>query len=62
VAWSLQQSFPGVSLSLVAEEDAADLRGPEGGAMLARITALVNDALAVEHPEVRLRGWLWHLV
>lgn len=31
---------------MVAEEDSADLREPEGAAMLAAITRLVNDALA----------------
>ncbi|GAB4821949.1 hypothetical protein N2152v2_008995 [Parachlorella kessleri] len=45
VAWSLQQSFPEAKLSLVAEEDAEDLRAPEGQAMLERITHLVNEAL-----------------
>ena len=53
VAWSLQRSFPGQAVSLVAEEDAVELRAPEGAGMLARITALVNDALAIEHPQVR---------
>lgn len=53
VAWSLRAAFPGAALSLVAEEDAADLRSEEGAPMLARITALVNEALAAEHPQVR---------
>ena len=57
VAWSLRRAFPGQAaagaLSLVAEEDAADLRAPEGADMLLRITQLVNDALAREHPQVR---------
>ncbi|EFN54129.1 hypothetical protein CHLNCDRAFT_31694 [Chlorella variabilis] len=52
VAWSLQHAFPGQPLSMVAEEDAIDLRTAEGAVMLARITALVNEALAVEHPQV----------
>lgn len=52
VAWSLRRSFPGQPISLVAEEDAVELRAPEGEGMLGRITALVNDALAVEHPQV----------
>lgn len=52
VAWSLQRSFPGQAVSLVAEEDAVELRAPEGADMLARITALVNEALAVEQPQV----------
>ncbi|KAI7841336.1 hypothetical protein COHA_004954 [Chlorella ohadii] len=51
VAWSLQRSFPGQAVSLVAEEDAVELRAPEGADMLARIAALVNEALAVEHPQ-----------
>ena len=61
VAWSLQRSFPGQAVSLVAEEDAVELRAPEGADMLARIAALVNEALAVEHPQVGGRGcscWL----
>ena len=45
VAWSLLRAFPGRPLSLVAEEDAAELRAPGGGAMLERITELVNAAL-----------------
>lgn len=30
VAWSLQRSLPHQPLSMVAEEDSKDLRGPEG--------------------------------
>lgn len=45
VVWSLKRSFPDTPLSLVGEEDASDLRQPEGQAMLVRITHLVNDAL-----------------
>lgn len=56
VAWSLQRSFPGQAVSLVAEEDAVELRMPEGADMLACITALVNEALAIEHPEVGVGG------
>lgn len=52
VAWSLRRAFPGQPLSLVAEEDAVDLREPSGAAMLDRITSLVNEALAIEHPQV----------
>ena len=37
----------GADVSLVAEEDSGTLReGPEGAAMLQRVTAAVNDALA----------------
>jgi 3'-phosphoadenosine 5'-phosphosulfate (PAPS) 3'-phosphatase len=54
VAWSLRRAFPGQPLSLVAEEDAVDLREPSGAAMLDRITSLVNEALAIEHPQVQM--------
>lgn len=50
VAWSLLRSFPGQDISLVAEEDSADLRAPEGAAMLARITTLVNETLSAVEP------------
>ena len=50
VAWSLQQSLPGQRLSMVAEEDAVDLRAPEGATTLRRITDLVNEALVEAHP------------
>lgn len=56
MAWSLQRAYPGQAVSLVAEEDAVELRAPGGEAMLGRITALVNEALAVEHPQVG--GWV----
>jgi hypothetical protein len=46
VAWSLSRAFPGTTVSIVGEEDSADLRAPEGKAMLARITQLVNTVLA----------------
>lgn len=50
VAWSLQRSLPGQPFSLVAEEDAAELRQPSGAHMLESITQYVNSALAREHP------------
>ncbi|KAL4429370.1 hypothetical protein ABPG77_005144 [Micractinium sp. CCAP 211/92] len=50
VAWSLQRSLPGQPFSLVAEEDAAELREPSGAHMLESITQYVNSALAKEHP------------
>ena len=58
VAWSLQCAFPGQAISLVAEESAEELRTAEGADMLQRITALVNEALAAEFPQVcaALRG------
>ncbi|CAG9462656.1 unnamed protein product [Pedinophyceae sp. YPF-701] len=43
VAWALTRAFPEARLSLVAEEDAADLRKPDGAAMRERITTLVNS-------------------
>jgi hypothetical protein len=46
VAWALSRAFPGTTVSMVGEEDSADLRAPEGKAMLARITQLVNTVLA----------------
>jgi hypothetical protein len=46
VAWTLSRAFPGTTVSMVAEEDSADLRAPEGKAMLERITQLVNTVLA----------------
>lgn len=46
VAWTLSRAFPGTTVSMVAEEDSADLRAPEGRAMLERITQLVNTVLA----------------
>lgn len=58
MAWSLRHAFPGQAVSLVAEEDAVELRAPEGAGMLARITALVNEALAVEHPQVGWGAWV----
>ena len=48
VAWSLRRTFPHHTFSMVAEEDSADLRAPEGAAMLRRITDLVNETLAEE--------------
>ncbi|BDA45281.1 SAL1 phosphatase [Coccomyxa sp. Obi] len=50
VAWSLQRSLPNKPFSMVAEEDSADLRHPEGAPMAKRITAMVNEVLAVEEP------------
>ncbi len=46
VAWSLQRADPTQRLSMVAEEDSASLRAPDGAAMLTRITALVNRVFA----------------
>ncbi len=46
VAWTLSRAVPGSTVSMVAEEDSADLRAPEGKAMLERITQLVNTVLA----------------
>eukprot|EP00775_Hariotina_reticulata_P002215 gene2215-2530_t len=46
VAWVLQRADMSVKLSMVAEEDAADLKVPEGAAMLTRITQLINSVLA----------------
>ncbi|KAF6257560.1 hypothetical protein COO60DRAFT_1622225 [Scenedesmus sp. NREL 46B-D3] len=46
VAWALQRADPSVQLSMVAEEDAADLTAPSGAAMLSRITQLINSVLA----------------
>jgi 3'(2'), 5'-bisphosphate nucleotidase / inositol polyphosphate 1-phosphatase len=49
VTWSLRRAFPDQPFSMVAEEDAADLRVPGPGAAMAdRITALVNAVLAEE--------------
>eukprot|EP00878_Enallax_costatus_P005475 GHUV01005746.1.p1 GENE.GHUV01005746.1~~GHUV01005746.1.p1 ORF type:complete len:403 (+),score=134.31 GHUV01005746.1:292-1500(+) len=45
VAWVLQRSDPSVRLSMVAEEDATDLKSPSGGVMLTRITQLINTVL-----------------
>lgn len=45
VAWSLQRAAPGSRLSMVAEEDSAELRAPEGRPMLQRITQLANEVL-----------------
>jgi 3'(2'), 5'-bisphosphate nucleotidase / inositol polyphosphate 1-phosphatase len=45
VAWSLQRSLPDLPYSMVGEEDAAELRTPEGEPMLHRITELVNNTL-----------------
>lgn len=45
VAWSLRRAFPGAPLSLVAEEDAGELRATGGAPMLERITQLVNEAI-----------------
>jgi 3'(2'), 5'-bisphosphate nucleotidase/inositol polyphosphate 1-phosphatase len=50
VAWSLHDSFAGAPFSMVAEEDAADLRVESGAATLARVTELVNEALAGHGP------------
>ncbi|CAL8471122.1 g10664 [Coccomyxa elongata] len=50
VAWSLQRSLPNKPFSMVAEEDSADLRLPEGAPMAKRITAMVNEVLAEEEP------------
>jgi len=41
VAWVLQKASPGAAISMVAEEDSADLRGEGAAGMLARITELV---------------------
>ncbi len=45
VAWSLQRAAPSSRLSMVAEEDSAELRAPEGRPMLLRITQLANEVL-----------------
>ncbi|GLC46765.1 hypothetical protein PLESTB_001488000 [Pleodorina starrii] len=50
VAWSLQRSDPSCRLSMVAEEDSAELRRPAGRSMLERITQLVNSVLAEAEP------------
>ncbi|KXZ44070.1 hypothetical protein GPECTOR_74g684 [Gonium pectorale] len=46
VAWSLQRSDPSSRLSMVAEEDSAELSSPAGRPMLERITQLINSVLA----------------
>lgn len=51
VAWVLQQADPATKLSMVAEEDSTDLVSPAGGAMLTRITQLINSVLATEVEE-----------
>jgi hypothetical protein len=48
VAWVLQRADPSTKLSMVAEEDSADLTAPSGAAMLTRITQLINSVLASE--------------
>ncbi|KAK9825413.1 hypothetical protein WJX81_003131 [Elliptochloris bilobata] len=48
VIWSLRRSLPDATFSVVAEEDAGDLREPGGEEMAARITELVNAVLSVE--------------
>lgn len=53
VAWSLQRSLPNQRFSMVAEEDAKELRQPEGAAMLQRITSLVNKAILENVPEAQ---------
>lgn len=54
VTWSLSRSLPGSNIAMVAEEDSADLRAPEGAAMAARITALVNSVIMQAEPTVSL--------
>ncbi len=54
VAWALQRADPSARLSMVAEEDSAELRRPEGRPMLERITQLVNRTLAEEEPGAAL--------
>eukprot|EP00879_Flechtneria_rotunda_P017178 GHRR01017991.1.p1 GENE.GHRR01017991.1~~GHRR01017991.1.p1 ORF type:complete len:409 (+),score=126.91 GHRR01017991.1:145-1371(+) len=46
VAWALQRADPSSKLSMVAEEDATDLKSASGAEMLARITQLINSVLA----------------
>ncbi|GLI69961.1 hypothetical protein VaNZ11_014706 [Volvox africanus] len=46
VAWVLQWADPASRLSMVAEEDSAELRQPEGRPMLERITQLINSVFA----------------
>ncbi|KAG2449003.1 hypothetical protein HYH02_005757 [Chlamydomonas schloesseri] len=50
VAWSLQRADPSTRLSMVAEEDSAELRTLAGRPMLERITALVNSVVSTAAP------------
>eukprot|EP00891_Asterochloris_glomerata_P007631 jgi/Astpho2/7631/Aster-02524 len=45
VAWSLQQTFSDIPFRMVAEENSADLRKPEGQGMARAITDAVNSVL-----------------
>lgn len=48
VSWTLEREFPSNLFSMVAEEDADDLRGEDGLEMLLRITDLVNETIVAE--------------
>ncbi|KAK9811515.1 hypothetical protein WJX72_005139 [[Myrmecia] bisecta] len=50
VVWSLQQSLAGQPFSMVAEEDAADLRSESGRIMADRITEVVNSVITAHAP------------
>eukprot|EP00249_Psilotum_nudum_P009378 c21894_g1_i1 orf=66-1316(+) len=48
VSWALERTLPQGSFSLVAEEDADELRQEKGAWMLDRITDLVNETIATD--------------
>ncbi|MCO5548487.1 hypothetical protein L7F22_001946 [Adiantum nelumboides] len=51
ISWALQRECGSETFSMVAEEDADDLRGKDGLEMLLRITDLVNEAIIAEGVE-----------
>eukprot|EP00899_Mesostigma_viride_P006442 jgi/Mesvir1/1579/Mv14548-RA.1 len=51
VSWVLQQSYPGERVSLVAEEDSADLQTEGGQGLLQRVVQVVNYALRDAGPK-----------
>ncbi|EFJ43494.1 hypothetical protein VOLCADRAFT_65837 [Volvox carteri f. nagariensis] len=54
VAWALQRADPSSRLSMVAEEDSAELRRPAGRPMLERITQLINSVISEAEPGAQL--------
>ncbi|KAG2495621.1 hypothetical protein HYH03_006221 [Edaphochlamys debaryana] len=54
VAWVLQRADPSLRLSMVAEEDSAELATPGGRPMLERITQLINSVITEADPAAKL--------
>ncbi|KAK9826270.1 hypothetical protein WJX74_004713 [Apatococcus lobatus] len=62
VAWSLQQSLPQQKFSMVAEEDATDLRKEDAADMVSSLSKLVNAVLTEQGADALREGQILDLI